>query len=147
MTACVTSGSAAPPLSLPDDLQNPSDLALFFRDVPVVGLNSRIRRSLLRQLKDRGDIDFEACWRDAELRKIAREVAVLIRDYCHWPGVNFVPEDPVDLLMSESMAGMQSVCLKLAVGKRYRVCERCLATAPETTFRDFVDRIRRASTG
>jgi len=122
------------PLMWPKNLENPSRFSLFFREIPILGLISKRRRAVARQLRQRDRLaTLEAWGASAGISEIASEVAELARRYCNWPNANFIPGDPCRIIFSDSTEGLESVSALLALGKRFGLPQDQLLCLREAT--------------
>jgi hypothetical protein len=133
-------------LSWPKHSQRPGPLAHFCQDFPLFGLNSKTRRALRRQQARRPKHLPSAVWGpDADRARIALEVSELVRRHCSWPNASFIPEDPCEIVISDSCDGFQSLCALMELSKRSGISTEELQGAAGATFGSFVDFIQTKS--
>jgi hypothetical protein len=134
------------PLCLPNELQSPEGLQVFLKELPLVGLVSRRRRCVRRQLKARSQIATGSGFATADLttKEIAEEISNLIREHFGWPNANFSPLDPCELLFCNSASGMQDVSAILGISKRFGLEGDALNDYQSLSFGQLVDRVTEA---
>lgn len=81
---------------------------------------------------------------DLETRRIAEEIANVIRDHFCWPSGNFIPQDPCELLFCGSASGMQDVSAIMEIAKRFGLSDDELDDYRSLSFGQLVERVKRA---
>ena len=87
----------------------------------MIGLCSKRRVFISKQLDQRGCQPLRAVWTDSESEKIAGVAGEIIKTHCRWPNGNFLPDDPCDLLLTDSAGGLESVCTLMELSRRFGV--------------------------
>lgn len=130
-------------LSWPSELQNPGPLARFCQDVPFIGIVSRRRRAVRRQLAARRKLGMASVWGEDNVKMmIASELAELVRNYCNWPNPIFIPQDPCEVVISDSCDGLQSVCVLSEICRRFDVSEVEIQRATASSFGGLVEYLK-----
>jgi len=141
-----TENPTSQPLCLPENLRSPSGLQAFLKELPLVGIISRRRRSVRRQLEARKSAPetraFESA--DLEMQRVVEEVSKVIMEHFRWPCRNFIAQDPCELLFCSSASGMQDVSAMLEISERFGLGKDELTDYQFLSFGQLVERVRKA---
>ncbi len=111
------------PLSLPEELEEPSSLQVMLADLPFVGLAARIRRSLAGQLKARPAEAMNVWDLGPEAHRVRDRVSQRVRDVLEWPNDRFIPADPCRLVSRELSVGLGDIELVMWLEDEYAIPE------------------------
>jgi hypothetical protein len=77
-------------------------------------------------------------------RQIAAEISKIIKDHLNWPNGNFIPQEPCELLLCGSPAGMQDVTALIEMSERFGLASDELNDYQSLSFGQLVERVRQA---
>lgn len=144
-------GGGCLPLKWPRNLerQSHSEIKRFFAEIPIIGINARLRRHVRKQiLKREGSIDISDYWSRSHCRqKIAEEMSRLIADHCGWPSHKFIPEDPCEILLFYGADGLQPVSAILDIQQRFRLPNDIINNIYSFTLGELVEEIMKDKAG
>lgn len=102
--------SAFSPLTWPPNFDRASRTERFLRDVPLVGLNSRVRKNIQSQMEARLGSDYAAVWQPFEVDLSVRDrVSEMICASFQWPNPFYSPADPCEILLWDCSGVMTNV--------------------------------------
>ena len=94
------------PLVWPKSKTNPGQLDKSFRGFPVFGPEVRIRKDIMRQLKARESHCLHL-WKELPGKtKLFLLIAPIIQRNFGWPNDNYIPDDPLEILIFDDGDGM-----------------------------------------
>ena len=130
------------PLRWPEDWISPGPVRRVFRSVPVIGLDAKTRRKLLRQIRRRSPRVLDAWGDDPALLKLVAYVASVASKWLGWDSILFVPSDPWAILFWDTTTDMRTEGALLELERRLHLPRRYLFRLPDDlTFGEFIQKI------
>ena len=106
-------------------------------DVPVFGINSRVRRKLNEQLQLRGS-DYLDMWADSKASiPVAKRMSEIITEYLRWRNDRFIPKDPCEILLWSPDRHMRIESVLLRLGSEFAISNDALANIGSLSFEQF----------
>ena len=120
----------------------------FLMWMPLVGMQRRIYRGLIGQLKGR-PLEADA-WKELgpEESEAAGRVTRILKDYLDWPeSATFLPQDPADILFWDRTGDMADTQAILAIEKDFQVeiPDDFWHSLPKITFGEVVTKLLQAA--
>ena len=100
------------PLEVPSNMRQPSRIASFLRDIPVIGMDYKLKREIDRQIASRPP-NVLRHWENHRLDFYdILDDLILIKNFLKWEKPYFTPEDPVWLVfLDPSNDTLSDTCL------------------------------------
>jgi len=98
-----------PPLAWPTKADDLGQLTRLFRDLPMVGADSRAHRAIAKQLRARHIQCLDNWGAQVAIYQVLCVVSPVVKEYGEWPNTLFLPDDPCDILFWDPSMELKTV--------------------------------------